>query len=106
MSEEHADQRLPDAGSKPPAPSACRTTATRIAAKEAQVLAELSECVNALTSLQEILDDIVDLTKPVDDDDDGDDEPDSSKPSNRSVTLRMHRLLKELQEWDEEEFEA
>jgi len=105
MSEEHADQRSPDAGSKPPAPSACSTTATRIAAKETQVLAELSECVNALTSLQEILDDIVDLTKPVDDDDD-DDEPDSSKQSNRSVTLRMHRLLKELQEWDEGELVA
>ena len=75
--------------------------AAGIASKEAQVLAELSETLNTLCSLQEVLKDIVVLTEPVNAGVDGSGEGSDSSSGRTSVSLQIHRLLSELQKWEE-----
>jgi hypothetical protein len=72
--------------------------AAKVSSKQAQVLAEMSETLNTLTSLQEVLDDIATLTEPVDVSRDKSGSNDSS--NGRSVARKMHNLLVELQKWE------
>jgi hypothetical protein len=68
----------------------------RIREKEVQVLTELSAAINTLTSLHEVLDDIVTLTDPV---------AQSTSPPLRdkdkvaSVAVKQQKLLDELYQW-------
>lgn len=82
------------------------TVSQRIAAKQAQVLAELNECVNTLSSLHVTLDDIVKLTESSKDGDIDNNTDEANDSSGRQITistlpLQMHRLLEELQEWQD-----
>jgi hypothetical protein len=69
----------------------------RIRAKEIQVLTELSAAVNTLTSLQEVLDDIVTLTKPVGQS--GIFLLPQDKELMASVAEKQQKLLYELHQW-------
>jgi hypothetical protein len=74
--------------------SVAEATKVRIREKEAQVLTELSATVNALSSLQEVLDDILALSAPA--------ESSSSSQQdgkNKNVAAKQEQFIKELQEW-------
>jgi len=78
----------------------------RIAAKQAQVLAELSECVNTLSSLQDVLDDIVGIIEPLkneSDDEKGvhsDSLNQAGAGTRTSLPQQMQRLMEELGKWE------
>ena len=60
--------------------------------QENQILAELSATLNTLTSISEVLGDIVALTEPS--------SGDSGRPSSRSICHKQQLLLKELRLWN------
>jgi hypothetical protein len=68
----------------------------RIREKEVQVLTELSATLNTLTSLHEVLDDIVTLTEPVSQ---FTSPPQQDKHKMASVAVKQQKLLDELQQW-------
>jgi uncharacterized protein YerC len=69
---------------------------TRIREKEVQVLMELSATLNTLTSLYEVLDDIVTLTEPVVQ---STAPPPQDKHKMANVAVKQQKLLDELQQW-------
>jgi len=75
-----------------------------IAAKEAQVLAELSECVNTLSSLQDVLNDIVGIIEPLKNDQDekgvNSDSLNQAGGTQKSLPQQMQRLMEELGKWE------
>lgn len=66
--------------------------------KETKILGELSACVDMLTSLQEVLDDIIVLT---DDKHEISFHVNSVQLESRSVAQIMEKLIMELQKWDD-----
>jgi hypothetical protein len=69
----------------------------RIREKEIQVLTELSAALNTLTSLQEVLDDIVTLTEPIGQSSALSPLQDKNKMTN--VAGKQQKLLDELHQW-------
>jgi hypothetical protein len=66
----------------------------RVREKEYQVLTELSAALNTLSSLQEVLDNIVTLTEPV-----AQSSTLTPKDKMASVAVKQEKLLHELHEW-------
>ena len=73
--------------------------AAKITAKRAQLLAELSETLNTLTSIREVLDDIAALTEPVCGE--VSQEGSIASSSERNVSQKMDRLVSELLNWED-----
>jgi hypothetical protein len=77
------------------------STRIRIREKEVQVLTELSATLNTLTSLHEVLDDIVTLTAPVGVGQSTSPPPPPPQDNNKmaSVAVKQQKLLDELHLW-------
>jgi uncharacterized protein YeeX (DUF496 family) len=78
------------------------TTQQRIVYKRAQVLAEMNETINTLTTIEEVLNEINHMIRPIADL--GDDRfGTNAKPEEEATTVsqKMNKLIVELEKWEE-----